>query len=86
MYVPVQHHQGVTQVGSTSRIGYVLLGLFLGYLGAYNFYAGYHGRAIFQLLFTLFIGWWTGLVIGIAIWNIVEIIITEKDARGMRMC
>lgn len=64
-----------------SRLAYILLGLFLGGLGVHNFYAGYNGKGIAQLLMSL-------LSVGIlspvvAIWVIVEIITVTKDVKGI---
>lgn len=68
-----------------NRAIYILLALFLGIFGIHNFYAGYHGRAICQLLITLLLGW---LLIGVMItglWALVEMITVETDASGMQM-
>jgi TM2 domain-containing membrane protein YozV len=68
-----------------SRGAYIVLGLFLGCFGIHNFYAGYVGRGIAQLLITLFLGW---LVIGFFItglWALIEIISVNTDAHGLRM-
>lgn len=64
-----------------SRLAYILLGLFLGGLGVHNFYAGYNGKGIAQLLMSL-------LSVGIlapvvCIWVIVEIITVTKDVKGI---
>ena len=40
-----------------SRIVYVLLGIFLGMYGIHNFFAGYTGKAIGQLIITLIMCW-----------------------------
>jgi|SRR5215470_5688616 len=64
-----------------SRTTYILLGVFLGGLGAHNFYAGYTGRAVGQLclsVLTLFY-----LAIAAWIWAIVEICIVDKDGAGI---
>lgn len=63
------------------RLAYVVLGAILGYLGVHNFYAGYVGRGIAQLLITL-------LSLGILffipfIWAIIEICTIERDAYGI---
>ena len=42
--------------GSRSKIAAGLLGIFLGSLGVHNFYLGYSGKGVAQLLLTL-IGW-----------------------------
>jgi TM2 domain-containing membrane protein YozV len=65
-----------------SRIAYILLGLFLGGLGIHNFYAGYAGKAIAQLLITLFTFWLIFPLIGVWIWVLVEICTINKDAKG----
>lgn len=68
-----------------SKIGAGLLGIFLGIFGVHNFYLGYTGKAVAQLLITL-------LSCGIfsfvsAIWGLIEgiLILTgdiNKDAEG----
>lgn len=65
------------------RVGYILLGIFLGTLGIHNFYAGYTGRAIAQLLLTILVGWLVVPVVAVWIWNIVEVIVVTRDARGV---
>lgn len=69
--------------GSKSRIGYVLFGIFLGCFGIHNFYAGYVGRGLAQLLITIF-AWWLALipVFIVWVWAIVEVCVVTKDARG----
>ena len=42
-----------TTVGSKSKIVAGLLGIFLGGLGVHNFYLGYTGKAVAQLLITI---------------------------------
>lgn len=59
--------------GSRSKIGAGLLGIFLGGLGVHNFYLGYTGKAVAQLLLTL-IGWIFCLIgpfVSI-IWGLIE--------------
>lgn len=65
-----------------SRISYILLGIFLGCLGIHNFYAGYTGRAVAQLLITLLVGWLIIPWLGVWIWCIVEVCTVRKDAKG----
>lgn len=65
---------------SKPRIAYILLGLFLGGFGVHNFYAGYTGKAVAQLLISLlslFMLSWIS-----TIWAIVEICTVTKDASG----
>ncbi len=66
-----------------SRVAYILLGLFLGGLGIHNFYAGYAGRGVAQLLITIFTFWLIFPILAIGIWVIIEIIVVNKDARGI---
>ena len=65
-----------------SRLAYILLAFFLGGLGIHNFYAGYTGRGIAQLLITLFLGWLIIPAIAVWIWCIVEMIVVTKSANG----
>lgn len=66
-----------------SRGVYVVLGLFLGAAGIHNFYAGYIGRAIAQLLITLALGWLIIPLIAVWIWVIVELCVIKQDSRGI---
>lgn len=63
-----------------SRTTYILLGLFLGVFGVHNFYAGYTGRAIAQLLMTLLSLFLLSPIV--AIWIIVEICTVTEDRQG----
>lgn len=64
------------------RITYILLGIFLGGLGVHNFYAGYSGRGISQLLISLLIGWLVLPLVAVWIWVIIEVCTVDKDADG----
>ena len=68
-----------------SRVVYVLLGLFLGGLGVHNFYAGYNGKGIAQLLITLFLGWLVFPWIIVGIWALIEVIAVDTDANNVKM-
>jgi TM2 domain-containing membrane protein YozV len=57
----------------------------LGTLGIHNFYAGYRGRAVAQLLITLLTGWLVVPLIGVVIWAIYEVITVKSDAAGVPM-
>lgn len=83
----VAHVQQVVQVVTMpkSRGVYIILGLFLGFFGIHNFYAGYNGRAVCQLLLTLLTGWMLFPLIIIAVWIIVELIATDISADGKKM-
>ena len=54
-------------------------------LGIHNFYAGYVGRGIAQLLLTLITGWLLFPLIAIGVWVIVEVCTVKKDAKGLLM-
>jgi TM2 domain-containing membrane protein YozV len=69
--------------GQKDRVAFILLGVFLGTLGIHNFFAGYTGRGVAQLLITLLVGWLIVPWIAVAIWNIVEVITVTKDAHGL---
>jgi hypothetical protein len=66
-----------------SRVAYILLGLFVGTLGIHNFYAGYTGRAVAQVLITVLLGWWAVVpLFAVIVWNLVEIVTVKADASG----
>lgn len=67
-----------------SRTAYVLLGIFLGYLGIHNFYAGYSGRGIAQLLICIFTGWLVFPLVILFVWSLMEVITITQDANGNR--
>ena len=62
----------------------VLLALFLGAFGAHNFYLGYTGRAVAQLLITVLTFGLGGIITGI--WALIELIMMATgslpDAEG----
>src|SRR5262245_50859699 len=64
-----------------SRIGFILLGIFLGSLGAHNFYAGYTKRAVFQLAISVLTLFYGSIVSWI--WAIVEVCTVDRDARNI---
>ncbi|TAK15560.1 MAG: TM2 domain-containing protein [Acidobacteria bacterium] len=74
---------GVPVAGAKSRVAYILLGIFLGGFGIHNFYAGYTGKGVAQLLITLF-GFWLVLpLFAVGIWVLVEIITVKADSQGV---
>ena len=68
---------------SHSRLAYMLLGLFLGKLGIHNFYAGYTGRGVAQLLITVFLWWLIFPVLAVWLWAFIEIAVVDRDAKGV---
>lgn len=69
-----------TEKSEKARVVYVLLAVFLGSLGIHNFYAGYNGKGIAQLLISVLsfgiLSWATW------IWAIIEVCTISKDAEG----
>ena len=78
-------YQPIVAGAAKSRVSFILLGLFLGGFGIHNFYAGYTGKAITQLLLNLFLFWTIIVPIGIGIWVLIEVITIDHDASGFRM-
>lgn len=73
------------KVGSKSKIAAGLLGIFLGCFGVHNFYLGYTGKAVAQLLITVLSCFFLSPVS--AIWGLIEGILIlvgniDKDANG----
>ena len=62
------------------RSTYILLAVFFGGLGIHNFYAGYSGRGIAQLLILIFTGWLIIPAVAVFIWVLVEICSVTRDA------
>ena len=68
-----------------SRGVFILLGLFLGFFGAHNFYAGYLGRGLAQLLTVLILGWFVVGFVIVGIWVIAELFMVDHDSAGHPM-
>ncbi len=83
--VNLRKNKKIDNVNGKSKITAGILGIFLGCYGVHNFYLGYNGKAIAQLLITLlslFLLSWVS-----AIWGLIEgiLILTgniKKDASG----
>ena len=68
---------------SKTRGAYIILGVLLGVFGIHNFYAGYYGRGIAQLVISVALGWVYGLgVILTGIWVMYELFTVTTDAQG----
>lgn len=74
----------LTSGNPKSKQAYLILAIFLGGLGIHNFYAGYTGKAIVQLLLTLILCETIIIPIGIWIWALVEGFTVDQDANGVR--
>lgn len=72
----------VYQQSPKTRTTYIVLGIFLGWLGIHNFYAGYTGKAVGQLCLTVLTLGYLGIISWI--WAIIEVCIVEKDSAGLR--
>lgn len=87
-------HKTSAANGAKSKLAAGLLGIFLGCYGVHNFYLGYTAKAVTQLVLTI-VGYLTScigvgvfLVLGIAIWTLVEGIMIlagkiDTDANGV---
>ena len=83
--VNLKKDKKIDNVNGKSKITAGILGIFLGCFGVHNFYLGYNGKAIAQLLITLlsiFLLSWVS-----AIWGLIEGILVltgniKKDASG----
>lgn len=64
------NNKPISNNGQKSKIAAGLLGIFLGSLGVHNFYLGYNGKAVAQLLITLLSC--GALSIVSSIWGLVE--------------
>lgn len=69
-------------VGGKKRVVYILLAIFLGNLGVHNFYAGYVGRGIAQLLISIFTAWLVFPLVAVWLWAIIEACTVNQDASG----
>ena len=82
--------QAQTYPDQKSKMVAGLLGIFLGYLGVHNFYLGFTGKAVWQLLLSTLFGIITfGITIMVAsVWGLIEGIMilsshNGKDAKGI---
>ena len=61
---------------------YIILGLFFGFFGSHNFYAGYYLQGFIQLIISALLGWiYVGFLIT-GIWLIIDLFTVKKDADG----
>jgi TM2 domain-containing membrane protein YozV len=65
-----------------SRMAFILLGVLLGSFGVHNFYAGYTGKAVAQLLITVLTFCMGGIFTWI--WAVVEVCTITVDSKGIR--
>lgn len=64
------------------KMTFIMLGIFLGALGAHNFYAGYYGKATTQLcLSVLTIGYGSPMS---WLWAVIEICTVNQDSKGVQ--
>ena len=79
---------GTLNSNQKSKLAAGLLGIFLGTFGVHNFYLGYNGKAVAQLLITILSCGILSVVSGI--WGLIEgiLILTDSitlDAEGNRL-
>lgn len=79
---PMAHAAAAGYSAGKSRTAFILLGVFLGQIGIHNFYAGYSGRGLTQLLLSLLLVWTFVVPTIIWIWAIVEVCTVTTDANG----
>ena len=81
--VSLAHKEEEAAVGTKSKLVAGLLGIFLGFLGIHNFYLGFTGKAIAQIVLSFLCG------IG-GIWGLIDGILIlcgkiDKDAKGQKL-
>lgn len=83
-----ERHERELCKSDKSRLAYVMLGLFLGWLGIHNFYIGKAGKGVGQIILMIFgflltsIGIGVVLLIILTIWILVDICSVSQDAEG----
>lgn len=80
--------QNSNQIQPKSKVAAGLLGIFLGCFGVHNFYLGYTGKAVAQLLITLLSCFVLSFISGV--WGLIEgiLILTgsiSTDANGNKL-
>jgi len=65
-----------------NRMTFITLGVLLGFVGAHNYYAGYKGKALAQMLITV-------VTLGIGgpmswVWAVIDVCTVDRDNRGVR--
>ncbi|HNQ77570.1 MAG TPA: TM2 domain-containing protein [Acidobacteriota bacterium] len=68
------------QTPPKSKMAFILLGIFLGTLGIHNFYAGYTGKGVVQLLISVCTCGYGAIISWI--WAIVEVCTVTVDSQG----
>lgn len=79
--MPVPALAPVTHGPAKSKNTYLILGILLGSLGVHNFYAGYTGKGVLQLLITILTCGYGGFATWI--WAIIEVCTVKQDAQGV---
>ena len=78
-----QNLLGQNQNPPKQRVIFILLGIFLGFFGIHNFYAGRTGKGVAQLLITVLS---LSFLSGISwIWAIIEVVTITNDGKGNKM-
>ena len=80
---PYGNQYGMGMAPLKSKGVYIALGLFLGWLGVHNFYAGYTIKGIIQLMIFLLFVWFLGLGFFVtSVWSLIEVFTVRIDAQG----
>lgn len=74
------HTTAIAATGAKSKVAAGLLGIFLGWLGIHNFYLGFTGKAVAQLLLTILSCGALSFVSGI--WGLIEGILILCGSAG----
>jgi TM2 domain-containing membrane protein YozV len=68
-----------------SRVTYIILGLFFGYIGIHNFYAKRNNVGAVQLIFFMMFFWTLIVPFALFVWNVVEVLRVKVDGTGNPM-
>lgn len=79
---PSEFANQTSKKSDKGRTAYVLMAVFLGCYGIHNFYAGYTGKGVAQLLITLLSVFFLSPITWI--WSVVEACVVTEDAQGRR--
>jgi hypothetical protein len=65
---------------------FIILGLLIGGIGAHNFYAGFYGRGVVQLILTILaFAIYPLAAVAVGAWILIELITVSDDSEGLKM-
>lgn len=82
---PVSPYAPPPPIEYKKRSTFILLGIFLGCFGIHNFYLGFAGRGVSQLLLTLILFATPLTCAPVYLWVLFEILFVREDARAVRL-